>query len=79
MTATIYTSGLNILAHSGLTFRSANEVIHHLSKKEAAIIRSQPGYQRGEVMTVRFVDGGVRLYTRVGHDWMDASLQTVSV
>ena len=79
MTATVYTSGLNILAHSGLTFRSANEVIHHLSKKDAALIRSQPGYLRGEIMTVRFVDGGVRLYTRVDREWKDASLQTIAV
>lgn len=79
MTVTVYTSGLNILAHKGLTFRSANEVKHHLSKKDAALLRSQPGYQRGEIMTVKFTNGGVRLYVQVDRAWMDGSLQDMAV
>ena len=78
MTATIHTTGFNILAHSGFTFRSANEMAHILTRKEASTLRSQPGYRRGNLMTVRFVDDGARLYTQVGREWMDASLKNIT-
>lgn len=76
MTATIITSGFNVLAHSGVTFRSANEVSHLITRKEASTLRSQPGYRRGETMTVLFTTSGApRLYVRVDRDWMDASME----
>jgi len=78
MSVTIYTSGLNILAHKGLTFRSANEVKNHLSKKDVALLRSQPGYKSGQLMTLSFRNDGLRLYAQINGAWMDASLQAIN-
>lgn len=76
MTTTVFTSGFNILAHSGITFKSANEVAQHITRKEAATLRGQPGYKRGETMTVVFTKTGKpRLYVRVSREWKDASLE----
>ena len=78
MTTTIETSGVNFLAHSGYTFSSATGAQRlGVSRKTAAVIRAQPGYRAGEVMTVRFTENGARLYVRVGREWMDASLQEI--
>lgn len=78
MLVNIYTSGLNLLAHKGITFKSANEVKHLLSKKDAALLRVQPGYRRGANMMIAFAEsGGVRLYVQVGMQWMDGSLQNM--
>ena len=39
-------------------------------------LTGQPGYRRGEEMSVlRTQSGGYRLYVRICNKWMDASLQ----
>lgn len=78
---TITVTGTQFLAHSGQTFRSATEAQRStgVSRKTAALLRSQPGYRAGQVMTVRFSSSGApRLYARVGREWMDASLQDIT-
>lgn len=77
MITTIHTTGFNVLAHGGFSFRSANEVAHRITRKEAKTLREQPGYQRGARMSVMFTESGAtRLYVDIGAGyWMDASLR----
>ena len=58
----------------GVTFRSATEA-GRIAKQ---IIADQPGYRRGQLMAIaKATTGGLRLYTRVGDKWMDASLSDI--
>ena len=56
----------------GKVFRSAAEIgIRSIAK--------QPGYRRGQDMSVRKTSaGGYRLYVLVAGKWMDASLQDLA-
>ena len=70
-------SPLRDLATAGHVFTSAI----HLSapRRTLDIIRSQPGYRRGQRMRLAItVDGGIRLYVSVNGRWMDASLSDIS-
>jgi hypothetical protein len=74
---TIVVSGISFLAHGGRTFTSATAAQRlGVSRKTADVLRSQPGYVKGKTMCVRFCGPELRLYVRVGHVWMDASLQS---
>jgi len=59
-----------------VAFHSAAEAGRLLGAWAAPIVRSQPGYRRGVLMSVnRTACGGWRLFADVLGRWMDASLE----
>ena len=65
----------------GIHFFSAAQLRREngVSRTTARMIASQPGYRRGERMSILKTKGGYRLYCEVGGKWMDASLNDLEV
>ena len=67
----------NMEKYTDEQFRNAS---YFREPKIQKIIRNQPGYRRGNLMTIRKAKtGGYRLYALIGNQWMDGSLQDMAV
>ena len=59
----------------GTVFTAATQLQLPLAQRR--LIIGQPGYKRGSRMILLRTDNGIRLFTAVGTQWMDASLQAI--
>ena len=64
-----------------LSFASVTQLVREygIARSTARVIGAQAGYQGNTEMAIsKAKDGGYRLYTRVGGQWMDASLADIA-
>ena len=63
------------------SFLSVTQLVREygIARSTARVIGAQAGYQVNTEMAIsKAKDGGYRLYTRVGGQWMDASLEDIA-